>query len=156
MERFSEAEKAELWDALERGESMRGIAHRMGRAHSSIRTYIVDCAGRRPKPPGSSEFRLSLMEREEISRGVAAGESFRAIAKRIGRAPSTVSREVAANGGRRRYRALPADRAARRRARRPKTAKLAGCVRLRLVVAAAADGVVVAGADRGVVGSSVP
>jgi IS30 family transposase len=136
MERFSEAEKAELWDALERGESMRGIAHRMGRAHSSIRTYIVDCAGRRPKPPGSSEFRLSLMEREEISRGVAAGESFRAIAKRIGRAPSTVSREVAANGGRRRYRALPAERAARRRARRPKTAKLAGCVRLRLMVEA--------------------
>ena len=136
MRRFSEAQKVEIWDALERGESMRGIARRMGRAHGSIRTYIVDCAGRRPKPPGSSELRLSLMEREEISRGVAAGESFRAIAGRLGRAPSTVSREVASNGGRRRYRALPAERAARRRARRPKTAKLAGCARLRLVVEA--------------------
>ena len=136
MQRFSEAEKADIWDALERGESMRGIARRMGRAHGSIRTYIVDSGGRRPRPPGSSELRLSLAEREEISRGLAAGESFRAIALRIGRAPSTVSREVRVNGGRRRYRALRADRAARQRARRPKPAKLARLPRLRQVVEA--------------------
>jgi transposase, IS30 family len=136
VQRFSEAEKAEIWDALERGESMRGIAHRMGRAHGSIRTYIVDSGGRRPRPPTASELRLSLAEREEISRGLAAGESFRVIAARIGRAPSTVSREVGVNGGRRRYRALRADRAARQRARRPKPAKLARLPRLRRVVEA--------------------
>ena len=134
--RLSEAEKAEIWDALERGESMRSIGHRMGRAHSSIRTYIVDTGGRRPRPPGTSELRLSLAEREEISRGLAAGESFRSIAARVGRAPSTVSREVRGNGGRRRYRALRADRAARQRARRPKPAKLAQLPRLRRMVEA--------------------
>jgi Helix-turn-helix domain len=69
-------------------------------------------------------LRLSLDEREEISRGLAAGESLRAIASRLSRAPSTVSREVARNRGRSRYRALPAERAAWRRACRPKQTKL--------------------------------
>jgi len=132
--RFSEAEKAEIWDALERGESMRGIARRLGRAHGSIRTFIVDSQGRRPRPPGSSELRLRLAEREEISRGLSAGMSLRAIAWGLGRAPSTVCREVNANGGRGAYRALRADRDARRRARRPKRAKLTRCRRLRRVV----------------------
>ncbi len=117
--RYSEAEKADIWDSIERGEAMRSIARRLGREHSSIRTFLVDNAGRRPRPPCSSELRLSLAEREEISRG---------------RAPSTVSREVKANGGRRAYRALVAERAARRRVRRPKVAKLARCPRLRAVV----------------------
>jgi transposase, IS30 family len=90
-----------------------------------------------PKPePARSPLRLSLCEREEISRGLAGGESFRTIAARLGRAPSTISREVHTNGGRRRYRALPADRAALRRMRRPKPAKLATCARLRTVVEA--------------------
>jgi IS30 family transposase len=81
-----------------------------------------------------SPLRLSLAEREEISRGLAAGESLRSIARRLGRAPSTVSREVAANQGTRGYRACAADRAALRRVRRPKPAKLAMCGRLREVV----------------------
>jgi IS30 family transposase len=132
--RFSEAEKAEIWDALERGEAIRGIARRLGRAHGSIRTFMVANAGRRPRLPGSSELRLTLAEREEISRGLAAGKSFRAIAAGMGRAPSTVCREVNGNGGRRAYRALTADRTARRRAQRPKVAKLAGNPRLRRVV----------------------
>jgi IS30 family transposase len=76
------------------------------------------------------------MEREEISRGLAAGASFRLIAVRLGRSPSTISREVGANGGRRGYRACRADRAALRRARRPKPFKLAQCERLRVVVEA--------------------
>jgi IS30 family transposase len=81
-------------------------------------------------------LRLSLEEREEISRGLAAGESLRVIAGRLGRAPSTVCREVSVNGTRRSYRALTADRAARRRARRPKRAKLAQRPRLRAEVEA--------------------
>jgi IS30 family transposase len=134
--RFSEAERAEIWDALERGEAMRAIARNMGRAHGSIRTWVLANAGRRPRPPGGSELRLTLAEREEISRGLAGGLSLRAIAASLDRAPSTVCREVAANGGRRAYRALKAERAARRRARRPKVAKLAACPRLRAVVEA--------------------
>jgi IS30 family transposase len=77
-----------------------------------------------------------LRDREEISRGLAAGESLRRIAAGLGRAPSTICREVAANGGRRAYRAVLADRQARRRARRPKRAKLAMSPRLRRVVEA--------------------
>src|SRR5687767_1242322 len=97
---------------------------------------MVANAGRRPRPPGSSELRLSLTEREEIARGLAAGVSLRGIAAGMGRAPSTICREVSANGGRRAYRALTAERAARHGARRPKVAKLAACRRLRLVVEA--------------------
>jgi IS30 family transposase len=68
---------------------------------------------------------LSVAEREEISIGLARDEDIRVIARRLGRHPSTVSQEVARNGGRKRYRAHRADAAARERARRPKTAKLA-------------------------------
>jgi IS30 family transposase len=77
-----------------------------------------------------------MTEREEISRGVAAGEPCRQIAARLGRAPSTVSRELARNGGRHRYRAQAADAAAFRRAQRPKPAKLVTEPRLRAVVEA--------------------
>ena len=84
------------------------------------------CASSSPMPAGHvrrarerSELRLSLEEREEISRGLAAGDSIRAIAEGLGRSPSTVCREVNANGGRKKYRALLADRAACRRALRP-------------------------------------
>src|SRR5690349_11049386 len=125
--RFSGAEKLEIWDALERGEAIRGIARKLGRAHGSIRTFMVAKAERRPRPPGSAELRVSLTEREEISRGLAGGLSLRVIATGVSRAPSTICWEVNVNGGRRGYRALMADRAARRRARRPKVAKLAVC-----------------------------
>jgi IS30 family transposase len=92
---------------------------------------------RAPAPePNRSPFRLSLAEREEISRGLAAGDSLRAIAGRLCRAPSTVSREVARNGGRGCYRACNADRVAVRNMCRPKVAKLARCRRLRAVVEA--------------------
>ena len=89
-----------------------------------------------PREPVRSPLRLSLVEREEISRGLAGGESLRAIARRMGRAPSTVCREVAGHGGRRRYRACDADRAALKAMRRPKRMKLGQCERLRAVVEA--------------------
>ena len=78
---------------------------------------------------------MSLSEREEISRGLAAGLSLRVIADQLGRAPSTVSREVAAHGGRDRYRAAPADQVAWSRARRPQPCKLATHPALRAIVA---------------------
>ncbi len=110
------------------------IAKHLGRQNSSLRKFIADAGGRRPTARERSALRLSLEEREEISRGLAAGHSIRAIAEALGRSPSTVCREVNTNGGRKKYRALVADRAACRRALRPKRAKLAQCRRLRGVV----------------------
>ncbi len=108
MERFSESDKTELWDRYEAGESLRSIGRCLGRAPSSIRTHLVAAGWKRPVPAGDScPLRLSFGEREEISRGLATGESFRCIARRLGRSPSTVSREVASNGGRRQYRGCP-------------------------------------------------
>jgi IS30 family transposase len=99
------------------------------------------CVGSLPTTAGGDrphvkrcEFRLSLVEREEISRGLAAGQSIRVIAAELGRSPSTVCREVNANGGPKKYRALVADPAAARRALRPKRAKLAECRGLRRIV----------------------
>jgi IS30 family transposase len=132
--RFSEAERATIWDMRESGVPVKRIARHLGRQNSSLRRFIADAGGTRPTPRERSELRLSLGEREEISRGLAAGWSIRAIAAELGRSPSTLCREVNANGGRRRYRALVADRAASRRALRPKRTKLARCHRLRGVV----------------------
>ena len=75
------------------------IARHLGRQNVSLRKFIADAGGRRPTPRERSELRLSLAEREEISRGLAAGYSSHSIAQSLGRAPSTVCREVKANGG---------------------------------------------------------
>jgi IS30 family transposase len=131
MARFSEEDKVTIWDMREAGVPVKRIAKHLGRQNSSLRRFIADYGGRRPSTRERSELRLSLVEREEISRGLAAGWSIRAIAEELGRSPSTVCREVNANGGRKKYRALVADRAAARRALRPKRAKLAECRRLR-------------------------
>jgi len=112
------------------------IGKQIGRHHRTVWGYISRSRRKPLAPRSRSPLRLSLLEREEISRGAASGESLRAIARRIGRAPSTVSREIARNGGRRRYRACRADGAALDHARRPKQAKLARCPQLRTVVEA--------------------
>jgi len=134
MARFSEEDKVTIWDRREAGVPVKRIAKHLGRQNSSLRRFIADHGGRRPTARERSELRLSLVEREEISRGLAARWSIRAMAEELGRSPSTVCREVNANGGRAKYRALVADRAAARRALRPKRAKLAECRRLRGVV----------------------
>ena len=130
MQRLSESERVELWDRWEAGESQRSIARALGRSPSTVRTVLVSSRWRRPVPPREwSSLRLSLVEREEISRGIAEGLSLRAIATGLGRSPSTVCREVAANGGRSRYRAVAAHRSSRIRAKRPKPMKLGTCPR---------------------------
>ncbi len=134
MRRFTEAERVEVWDRWQAGESNRLIGRDLGRSAGSIRAFVESWGGVRPQPRRRSPWHLSLIEREEISRGVAAGESMRCIAVRLGRAPSTVSRELARNGARSGYRAHRADRAALRRARRPKPSKLAESRELRSVV----------------------
>jgi IS30 family transposase len=133
--RFSAAEQAETWERFDAGESMRSIARSIGRSQAGVRDLIQKTGGIRPLAPTVwSDARMSLAEREEISRGLAAGLSMRQVAAGVGRAPSTISREVAANGSRHRYRACEAEASARRRARRPRSAKLARCSKLRGVV----------------------
>jgi IS30 family transposase len=132
--RFSEEDKKTIWEMREAGVPVKGIARHLGRRNSSLRKFIADAGGRRPSARQRCELRLSLAEREEISRGLAAGMSLRAIACGMSRAASTICREVNANGGRSKYRALPADRQAQGRGLRPKRAKLASCRRLRSVV----------------------
>ena len=134
MARFSEFEKTLIWDRRSQGVGMRTVARELGRAHASVRTMIESHGGVRPVPRCRNVLHLSLEEREEISRGMASGESLRSVAQRLGRSASTVSREVARNGGRSGYRALRADRAAYRRARRPKVCKLAANPGLALAV----------------------
>ena len=136
MRRFTEDEKATIWEDHQAGVPLKRIARTLGRENSAIRKYVGRTGGIPPQPRVVSELRLSQSEREEISRGLAAGWSFREIAWDLGRSPSTVSREVNANGGRRGYRAIRAERAARRRARRPKGCKIAASRRLRAKVEA--------------------
>ena len=131
---FTELERVEVWDRRRAGESNRSIGRRLGRSAASIRAFVEASGGVRPAVRRRSVRHLSLVEREEISRGVAAGESLRGIGRRLGRAPSTLSREVARNGGRHGYRAHRADRAAWQRARRPQGCKLASNPTLRAVV----------------------
>ena len=134
MRRFTEEERVEVWDQWQAGDGYRLIGRDLGRSAASIRAFVESWGGVRPEPRRRSPWHLSLIEREEISRGVAAGESMRCIAVRLGRAPSTVSRELARNGARSGYRAHRADRAALSRARRPKPSKLAESRELRSVV----------------------
>ena len=122
---YTEEQKDLMWDRWQKGYSIRYIAGLFGCYHSSVRGIFARCGGFRPPVRRRSARSLTLAEREEISRGIAGGRSLRSIALRLGRAPSTVSREVRRNGGLRDYRASRADEAAWQRARRPKICKLA-------------------------------
>ncbi|MBU2677000.1 MAG: IS30 family transposase [Gammaproteobacteria bacterium] len=133
---YTEADKALMWDRWEKGESLGAIARLFDRHHPSIQRILAVTGGIRPAARRRSRRALTMAEREEISRGVVAGGSIRSIASRLGRAPSTISRELHRNGGRRRYRANQADTAAWERAKRPKTCKLAENRALARVVAA--------------------
>ena len=131
---YTEAQKALMWDRWQKGDSLETIAHLFERGHSSVQRILREAGGIRPAQRRRSGLALTLSEREAISRGVAAGRSLRSIATSLGRAPSTVSREIRRNGGRRGYRASEADQAARDRARRPKTCRLVqNCALARIV-----------------------
>jgi IS30 family transposase len=133
---LSAAEQDEVWARWRQGQSLRLIARQLGKRVPSVRAFVLQTGGVQHHPPRRAQRSLSMAEREEISRGVAAGEPCRQIAARLGRAPSTVSRELVRNGGRGRYRAQVADAAAFGRAQRPKPAKLVLEPRLRVVVEA--------------------
>lgn len=132
---YSAGERRELWERWKRGESVSEIARALDRAPGTIHCTIRQHGGLAPRKRRRSRLALTLVEREEISRGVAAGESARRIALRLGRSPSTVTRELGRHGGRCRYRAADADRRAWERARRPQPCKLARNPRLAALVA---------------------
>ena len=132
---FSTAEKTELWDRWQRGESLKAIGRAFGKPSSSIYFQLAPHGGIRPAPRRRSRLALSLSEREDISRGIVAERSIRSMARMLGRSPSTVSREIGRNGGYDRYRAALADERAWDGARRPKRCKLAQHPPLRRVVA---------------------
>jgi len=132
---FTSAEKTELWDRWQRGESLRAIGRAFGKPSSSIYFQLAPHGGIRPTPRRRSRLALSLSEREVISRGIVAHRSIRSMARFLGRSPSTVSREVGRNGGYDRYRAAAADAQAWVRAHRPKRCKLASSPWLRRAVA---------------------
>lgn len=124
-----------VWARWRAGESLRAVAAVVSpRRRASVREFVRSTGGV-PRPGQRRRVgHLSVLEREEISRGTAAGEGVRGLARRLGRSPSTVSREISRNGGVRRYRAHRAEAAARVRAGRPKPAKLAVAPVLRAVV----------------------
>jgi len=121
---YTETDKALMWDRWEEGESLNSIARLFDRHHSAIQGILSRTGGIRPPQRTRSQRALTLAEREEISRGVVGGQSLRSIAASLGRAPSTVCREINRNDGRRHYRANKAEQAAWDRAHRPKTCKL--------------------------------
>jgi IS30 family transposase len=132
---YTATDKGLMWDRWEKGESLNSIARHFGRSHSSIQGILSRTGGIRPPQRLRSRHALTLAEREEISRGVVAGQSLRSIAASLQRAASTVSREIRRNGGRRRYRANTAEQAAWDRAHRAKACKLAKHPELARIVA---------------------
>lgn len=121
---YTEAQIGMMWDRWQRGESLHQIARLFDRHHSSVRRILSEAGGIRPAVRHRSARVLTLAEREEISRALMAGQSIRAVATRLNRAPSTISREIRRNGGKDHYRASRADQQAWDRARRPKECKL--------------------------------
>ncbi|WP_321939094.1 IS30 family transposase [Burkholderia cepacia] len=132
---YTDSQKALMWERWRKGESLQQIAQLFDRNHSSIQGILAETGGIQPKQRRRSSLALTLAEREEISRSVVAGDSIRAIAIRLARAPSTISRELKRNGGMQGYRANHADELAWERARRHQVCKLVWNRQLAQVVA---------------------
>ncbi len=132
---MSDAQKQELWDRWKAGESISEISRALGRPPGSIFTVLKSNGGYVPPIRRLRSCHLTLAEREQISRGPARSDSMREIARTLGRAPSTISREIARNKGPRHYRAVDAEDQAWDRARCPKPCLLAANQQLRELVA---------------------
>jgi len=132
---YSDSQKALMWERWKQGFTLHEIGKIFDRPHTSIHRILAETGGFRPAQRSRSSTALTLAEREEISRALVTGESIRSIATRLGRAPSTISREIKRNGGAESYRANQADQATWERARRPKLCKLRENRRLARIVA---------------------
>lgn len=134
--RFTRQEKRELWAGWKKGQTLAEISEALGRqTKTSVYSVLQRAGGVAPRERSPAANHLSAVEREEISRGLVAGLSLRALAKQLGRSPSTLSREIARNGGRQHYRAGAADHRAWCSAERPKQCLLATNATLRGIVA---------------------
>ena len=122
---YTAAQKALMWERWKDGWTLHEIGKLFDRPHNSIQGILSKTGGIRPPERRRCATALTLAEREEISRALMVGQSMRSIAARLGRAPSTISREIGRNGGQHGYRATLADQAAWERALRPKLCKLA-------------------------------
>ena len=131
---FSDVEQSLIWQRWKEGILFPYIAAELGRNREAVSYFVIRRGGIAPRARRRHRMSLKPPEREEISRGIAAGLSYRAIARAVGRAPSSISREIHRNGGRQHYRAQAADSDAWSRARRPKICFLARNQRLREVV----------------------
>ena len=131
---YTDAQKALMWERWKEGWTLHQIAQLFNRAHTSVRGVLSRTGGIRPPARSRCARALTLAEREAISRAMAEGHSIRSVAGRLGRAPSTVSREIKRNGGQSDYRATEADSAAWDRALRPKQCKLVENIALARIV----------------------
>lgn len=122
--RLSPREHRELWERWKAGESISDIGRALGRVRSGIHQWLASRGGIAPPVRRRSRRTLSIAEREAISRGLSNGQSMRRMAAELGRAPSTISREIMRHGGREAYRAHQADRRAWEWALRPKSCAL--------------------------------
>jgi IS30 family transposase len=132
--RFTTDEQQEIWRRAKAGERLRDIGRALDSSARAVGVFLGRTGGIQPRPRQRSRRQLSFADREELSRGVVAGESGRSLARRLGYAASTISRELARNGGRRAYRALAAERRALEQGCRPKVAKLVRQPELRIIV----------------------
>ena len=132
--KYTDEQKQDIWDRWKRGETMHEIGRSFDRFHTTVFGMLSASGGIRPPKRERSRLALTLVEREEISRGLVSGRSMRSIAKGLGRAASTISREISRNGGRRSYRATQADQRAWDQALRPKPCKLLLNGRLRQTI----------------------
>ncbi|HUL32313.1 MAG TPA: IS30 family transposase, partial [Candidatus Eisenbacteria bacterium] len=132
---LSAEQKTDVWRRWRAGQTLHEIGRAFGKEHSSIRCLVSRHGGIAPPVRRRALLALTLREREEISRGLAAGSSLREIARSLSRAASTVSREVARHGGRPAYRAGQADSEAWQSALRPKRCLLSSNPKLRDIVA---------------------
>jgi IS30 family transposase len=133
--KLSANQRIDMWGRWKAGQSLHEIGRAFGKSHVVIHFLLARHGGIAPTARRRSVLRLTLAEREDISRGIASGSSIRNIAKGLQRAVSTVSREVARHGGRPQYRASDADQQAWESALRPKACLLAKHVKLRTIVA---------------------
>lgn len=131
-----EQRKSVIWNEWKKGSPMAHIAQRIEKPPATVFSYLQYHGGIRPYVRARSPRALTHEDREEISRGIAAGKSIRTLAACLGRSPSTISREINKNGGIDEYRATDADKAAFKRGKRPKALKLAVNAKLKDLVVA--------------------
>ncbi len=131
---FTHHQQETMWQLWSQGKSLSEIGRQLGKHAGSVFCYLQKSGGIKPPIPKRSTKELSLLEREEISRGISAHLSLRAIARNLNRAASTITREINRNGGLSKYRAIAADRRAWMKAKRPKSCKLNTDANLRTIV----------------------